>query len=94
MSGFGAFSFGLLLGWITYRTLRRRAIAATSKDIGIVVGSLGSGGLAVKFAAQGEFELYSLGLATGFFAYFLVSLFIDGLGGTGMWFQDLFNSDF
>ena len=38
----GALCFGWVIGWVTYRTLRRREGGAGISDIGAVIGAVGS----------------------------------------------------
>jgi hypothetical protein len=73
----GAICFGLVIGWITYRTLRRAANAALS-DIATVVESVGGAAVTALFTSEVLFGLYSIGLAIGFFLYFIVALLISG----------------
>lgn len=72
----GAICFGAVIGWVTYRTLRRREGGAALSDIATVLGAVGGGTVAALF--QGElFESYSIGLAAGFFGYYIVGLIVD-----------------
>src|SRR5262245_25647416 len=69
LSLLGAFAFGLVIGWITYRTLRRKGAAAIG-DIATVVGAVGGAAVTAAFQRDtGAFGAYSLGLAVGFFGY-------------------------
>ena len=43
--GLGAFFFGLLLGWICYRTLRLKAGASVLAEIAAIIGVLGGAAL-------------------------------------------------
>ncbi len=80
----GAFCFGLVVGWITYRTLRRNAAAVGISDLASVIGAIG--GAAVTSLFEGNlFESYAVGLAVGFFAYLVVSLTIYGKDSVGGW---------
>lgn len=72
----GAFCFGLVIGWITYRTLRRQAGGAAVSDIAAVIGAVG-GATVVGLFQDAMFEVYSIGLAIGFFAYFIVGLIVE-----------------
>ena len=80
----GALVFGLLVGWICYRTLRRSQDKAALSDLASVVGVIG-GGVVTALFKQGEvFAVYSIGLAIGFFAYLAVNAYVDPKG-TGGW---------
>jgi len=83
MENFGAICFGLVIGWITYRTLRRKEGAALS-DIAAVIGAVGGAGITTIFGDKNLFFAYSIGLAIGFFAYFVVGLII-GKGKVDSW---------
>lgn len=66
----GAFAFGLIIGWYVYYVNRYRKGEVQFSDITTLVGIIG-GGLAVKGTAL-SFGWYGIGLAVGFFGYFLV----------------------
>ncbi len=69
LSGLGAFAFGLVVGWVTYRTLRRNTSNGLS-DIASVIGAVGGAAVTALFPQEtGAFGAYCLGLALGFFAY-------------------------
>jgi uncharacterized membrane protein YeaQ/YmgE (transglycosylase-associated protein family) len=70
MALFGAICFGVVIGWITYRTLRRKETPARISDITAVVGAVGGGAVTAIFDSQNLFGAYSFGLALGFFGYF------------------------
>ena len=81
----GAFFFGAVIGWITYRTLRRREGAAVLSDISTVIGAVGGAAVITLFDDKLLFGAYAIGLAVGFFAYFLIGLFVYGKESTGRW---------
>jgi hypothetical protein len=72
----GAVCFGAVVGWITYRTLRRVDKAAIS-DIASVIGAVGGAAVLAIFDKGNSFGWYAIGLAGGFFGYFLVSLVLS-----------------
>jgi hypothetical protein len=74
----GALAFGLVIGWITYRTLRRREGVALS-DIATVLGAVGGAAVTAIFRSPRLFGAYSVGLAFGFFGYFITGLIAMGL---------------
>ena len=75
---FGAFCFGLVIGWIVYRTLRRKEGASALSDVSTVIGAVGGGAIMAIFKAPELFAGYSIGLAAGFFIYFVLYLVIYG----------------
>jgi hypothetical protein len=77
--GSGPFWFGLVVGFITYRTLKHRSRSGIS-DIAAVIGALG-GGATTRLFPNGSvsFENYCAGLAVGFFGYLAISLVLAAL---------------
>jgi hypothetical protein len=74
----GAFWFGIVVGYITYRTLRRKKDAGIS-DIASVIGAVGGAAVLALFPADSSrFDFYAIGLAAGFFLYLLASLAFSG----------------
>ncbi|MFI8520048.1 hypothetical protein ACIGEZ_19795 [Streptomyces sp. NPDC085481] len=66
----GAGLFGFVIGWITYRTLRRRTGPALLSDISTVIGAVGGAAVAaLPFDDPDMFGVYAIGLGAGFFAY-------------------------
>jgi hypothetical protein len=65
----GGSAFGLVVGWVTYRTLHRRTDAVKLGDIGVVVGAVGGAAITAIFDDKALFGAYSVGLAVGFFGY-------------------------
>ena len=72
----GAICFGIVIGWVTYRTLRHNQSSGLS-DIATVIGAVGGAAITAIFTTDQLFGGYCVGLAIGFFAYFVVSLFIE-----------------
>ena len=70
----GALAFGLVIGWITYRTLRRTKQESTLADIATVIGAVGGAAVMAIFKVGPLFAGYCIGLAVGFFGYFVVML--------------------
>ena len=70
----GAGCFGVVMGWITYRTLRRREGAALMSDMATVIGAIGGAAITALFKSPDLFGIYCIGLFVGFFAYFIVGL--------------------
>ena len=66
----GAVLFGVVVGWVTYRTLRREDKAAVS-DIASVIGAVGGGAVTGLFE-EDVFGWYAIGLFVGFFSYVIL----------------------
>ena len=68
----GAFAFGLVLGWFLYFLNRYRKEVSLA-DLTTVIGAVGGGAILALFPAKTDlFGAYGIGLAVGFFGYFLV----------------------
>jgi len=69
----GAGAFGFLIGWYVYYINRHRKDNVQLSDLATVLGVLGGGAVLALFPAKSDlFGAYGIGLAAGFFAYFLV----------------------
>ncbi len=79
----GAILFGVVIGWITYRTLVRREGAAALSDIATVIGAVGGAAVLGIFDNDHLFGLYAIGLASGFFGYLALFIVINGLTKAG-----------
>jgi hypothetical protein len=82
MQDVGAVVFGVVIGWITYRTLVRSKDAHIS-DLASVIAAVGGGAVTTVFKDKELFGLYSIGLGAGFFAYLLVYAKLNGAKGAG-----------
>lgn len=73
MAVWGAFAFGVVLGWFTYFTNRYRKGEVQFTDLATLLGVIGGGAVTALFgdAKTTLFGAYGIGLAVGFFAYFL-----------------------
>jgi hypothetical protein len=69
ISGLGALFFGLVIGWISYRTLRLTAGTTALSDIATIIAVVGGAAVTALFRSDVLFGLYCVGLALGFFAY-------------------------
>jgi len=68
----GAACFGLVVGWVTYGSLRRAKRNGLT-DITTVIGAVGGAAVTKLFPTEtGAFGTYCIGLAIGFFGYLLV----------------------
>jgi len=71
----GALAFGLLIGWYVYYINRYRPGDVQLSDLVTLIGILGGSAVLVLFPAQSDlFAGYGIGLALGFFGYFLFLL--------------------
>src|SRR6266852_5312332 len=78
ISGLGALFFGLVIGWISYRTLRLTAGTTALSDITTIIGAVGGAAVTALFRSDVLFGLYCLGLALGFFAYLGYGVYVYG----------------
>jgi hypothetical protein len=63
--------FGVVMGWVTYRTLRRTGETVAVSNIASVAAAVG--GAAVTGLFKGNlFGWYCIGLVAGFFAYLVL----------------------
>jgi len=87
----GAFCFGALLGWYIYYINRYRKDDIKLGDLVTLIGAIGGAAVLTLFEAKTDlFGAYGIGLAFGFFAYFVVLLeFVDrSKDFTIAWFLD------
>ena len=81
---FGAFCFGIVIGWVTYRTLRRQGETVALSNIATVIGAVGGAAVTALFVKD-LFGWYAIGLSVGFFGYLVLghTVFKDSswLGG-------------
>jgi hypothetical protein len=68
----GAACFGIIIGWITYRTLRRTGETVALSNIASVIGAIGGGAVTALFNSPALFGYYCIGLFVGFFAYLII----------------------
>jgi hypothetical protein len=69
----GTICFGLLIGFITYRTLIRTTASASISDLATVIGAVGGGAVtAIVKPHTSLFGWYAIGLLVGFVAYGLL----------------------
>jgi len=81
----GPLCFGLVIGWVTYRTLRRTGETVALSDIATVLGAVGGAAVTALFDTHLYFSWYCVGLAIGFFLYLILGHTVfkdsDWLGG-------------
>lgn len=69
----GAGGFGLLIGWYVYYINRHRKSDVQMSDLVTLLGVVGGSAVLALFPARTDlFGAYGIGLAAGFFLYFLV----------------------
>jgi hypothetical protein len=75
----GAICFGIVIGYVTYRTLVRKGPAVIT-DIAGVIAAVGGGVVTVWFdQAKGDsFAYYSMGLLAGMILYYVQFLVTNG----------------
>ncbi len=76
----GAIGFGAIIGWYLYFINRYRTSQVDLADLVTVIGAIGGGAILVLFPARSDlFGAYGIGLALGFFGYFLALIVMVGL---------------
>ena len=69
----GAGGFGMLIGWYIYMINRYRKTDVQMSDLVTLIGVIGGGAILGIFKAGSDlFGAYGIGLAAGFFLYFIV----------------------
>jgi len=87
----GAGCFGGIVGWYVYYLNRYRKADVQFSDLVTLVGVLGSAAVLALFPAQTAlFGAYGIGLAAGFFGYFLTLVVLVGVSKSfkADWFLD------
>ncbi|GFJ96240.1 hypothetical protein [Phytohabitans rumicis] len=75
----GAVCFGLVIGYLTYRTLARNTERAAIGDLASVVGVVGGAAVTGLFEPGTElFGLYAIGLLAGMVAFFVLYGALNG----------------
>jgi hypothetical protein len=74
----GALGFGTVIGWYLYFINRYRKAEVQIGDLTTVIGAIGGAGVLKLFGDTNLFEAYGIGLALGFFGYFVVLIFLVG----------------
>lgn len=87
----GAAAFGALVGWFVYFINRYRTEGVHFSDLVTLIGVIGGAGVLRLFDSGTDlFGAYGIGLAIGFFGYFLVlvGLVYQSPNFTSDWFLD------
>lgn len=86
----GSGCFGAILGWLIYYTNRYRKGAPQFSDLVTIVGIIGGGAVLKLFPAGTDiFGAYGIGLAIGFFLYFItLIIFVNVTKFPYAWFLD------
>lgn len=80
----GALCFGVVTGYIAYRTLARSVDKAAISDLATVIGVVGGGVVTGLFAPRTSmFGYYSIGLLVGMTAFFVLFAVINGRDAVG-----------
>ena len=85
ISGLGAIFFGLVIGWITYRTLRLTVGTNIFAAIAIIIAVVGGAAVTTLLKNDMVFGWYAIGLAIGFFACFGIGLRLYGRHELQLW---------
>jgi hypothetical protein len=73
----GAVCFGGLIGWFVYYINRYRSGDVQLSDLVTLIGVIGGTAVLALFPAKSDlFGAYGIGLASGFFLYFLVLIIL------------------
>lgn len=74
---YGAGSFGAVIGWYIYYINRHRRDDVTATDLVTLIGIIGGTAVLALFPAHSDlFGAYGVGLAVGFFGYFLIMVIL------------------
>lgn len=87
----GAACFGILIGWYVYYINRYRKGDVQISDLVSVIGVVGGGAVLALFKPETDlFGAYGIGLAIGFFSYFIVLIILVTVSKnfTADWFLD------
>jgi hypothetical protein len=85
IAGLGAVFFGLVVGWISYRTLRLTTSTNVLAAIAVIIAVVGGAAVTALLKSDVVFGWYAIGLVIGFFAYFGVGLGLYGRQELQLW---------
>jgi hypothetical protein len=74
---YGSIGFGMVIGWVTYYTMRKNTKERTLADITVIISALIGPAVLAVFPSPATdkttmFGYYGIGLAIGFFLYYIV----------------------
>ena len=74
---YGSIGFGMVIGWVTYYTMRKNTKERTLADITVIISALVGPAVLAVFPSPANdkttmFGYYGIGLAIGFFLYYIV----------------------
>jgi len=78
----GSIGFGAVIGWVTYYTMRKNTKERTLADITTIIATLVGPAVMAVFPAPVEgtkqtmFGYYGIGLAVGFFMYYIIFMLL------------------
>jgi hypothetical protein len=76
----GAGCFGAIIGWYVYYINRYRKGDVQLSDVVTLIGIIGGGAIQALFKPDGAlFGAYGVGLAVGFYSYFVILIFLVGI---------------
>src|SRR5215813_3274953 len=87
----GAGGFGVIIGWYIYYINRYRKGDVQLSDLVTLIGVLGGGAVLALFKAETDlFGAYGIGLAAGFFLYFILLIVLVAISKNfdADWFLD------
>jgi len=78
---YGSIGFGMVIGWVTYYTMRKNTKERTLADITVIISALVGPAVLAVFPAPQEgkqtmFGYYGIGLAIGFFVYYILFMLL------------------
>jgi uncharacterized membrane protein len=74
---YGAGAFGAVIGWYIYYINRHRRDDVTATDLVTLIGIIGGTAVLALFPAHSDlFGAYGIGLAIGFFGYFVIMMIL------------------
>jgi hypothetical protein len=85
ITGLGAVFFGLVIGWISYRTLRLTAGTNLLSAIAIIIATVGGAAVITLLKDEVLFGWYAIGLAIGFLVSFALGLGLYGKQELQLW---------
>ena len=75
----GSLIFGIVVGYITYRTLARTTDKAAVSDLSAVIAAIGGGAVVKLYSPNSHlFAWYAIGIAGGMIIFFIVFWAMNG----------------